>query len=192
MVELKTMKTCGKCNEVKEFSEFHKKKQTKDGLAYYCKDCVSEYDRLEHQGIMALKPLIKTNTHRQCRSCEKLTPVEEFDVGTKYPTSYCKRCREYIKQNNTFKKMGITREKFEAMSAEQGGVCIICKRPEKSGRRLSIDHDHNCCPSGRSCGNCIRGLICMKCNNALGAVDDDPNILLNMISYLQSYNYRLI
>jgi hypothetical protein len=186
------MKYCKKCDQTKDLSEFHFKKQTKDGYAYYCKKCVSQYDKLEHLGIMALKALIKTNTHKQCRNCEKLTPIKEFETKGKYPTSYCKACFLYLKQESTFKKMGLTREKFESMVAEQGGVCIICKRPEKSGRRLSIDHDHSCCPSGRSCGNCVRGLICMKCNNALGAVNDDPNILLNMISYLQSYNYRLI
>ena len=58
--------------------------------------------------------------------------------------------------------------------------------------RLVLDHDHSCCPTGKfpgskvSCGKCNRGLICYKCNTALGMADDDPKKLEGMIDYLNS------
>jgi hypothetical protein len=38
------MKTCKKCNEVKDLSQFCKNKAIKDGLHYYCKECCRSYD----------------------------------------------------------------------------------------------------------------------------------------------------
>jgi hypothetical protein len=36
-------KQCAKCNEMKDLSDFHKNKSSKDGLASWCKECKSEY-----------------------------------------------------------------------------------------------------------------------------------------------------
>lgn len=62
-------------------------------------------------------------------------------------------------------------------------VCDICGRnfPEGTGH---IDHDHACCPGQPSCGQCIRGVLCQKCNMALGLLNDDINILKSAINYL--------
>ena len=37
------MKTCYRCKETKEYSEFHKNKSKKDGYTTYCKKCQLEY-----------------------------------------------------------------------------------------------------------------------------------------------------
>lgn len=63
-------------------------------------------------------------------------------------------------------KFGITGDEYRALLAKQGGRCAICQR--KPGKyRLSVDHDHECCPGARSCGKCIRGLLCGDCNQIL-------------------------
>jgi hypothetical protein len=37
---------------------------------------------------------------------------------------------------------------------------------------LCVDHDQACCPDEkRSCGNCIRGLLCLAGNTALGHIE---------------------
>lgn len=66
-------------------------------------------------------------------------------------------------------KYGLTKESYAELLESQGGVCAICWRTEDSGKRLAIDHNHDCCSPGGSCGRCIRGLLCSRCNaNLLG------------------------
>lgn len=55
-----------------------------------------------------------------------------------------------------------------------------------------IDHDHSCCPRDKfnrtkySCGKCIRGVLCNKCNTALGMVDDSTQKMLGLVFYLRN------
>lgn len=52
--------------------------------------------------------------------------------------------------------------------------------------QLAVDHDHNCCASiSNSCGECVRGLICMKCNTALGLLKDDSGCVEKLLKYIQ-------
>jgi len=83
---------------------------------------------------------------------------------------------------------GITLEQYEAMIDAQDGQCVICRR-EPSGAnhselRLHVDHDHQCCPGTRSCGKCVRGLLCRACNVGLGHFGDDVEILLAALGYV--------
>lgn len=55
--------------------------------------------------------------------------------------------------------------------AAQDNACAICRKP--TTRVLSVDHDHACCPGERSCGECVRGLLCVMCNRMLTALEDD-------------------
>lgn len=52
--------------------------------------------------------------------------------------------------------------------------------------RLTLDHDHNCCPTGSSCSNCVRGILCHKCNTAAGLLDDDIDKMMSLASYILS------
>lgn len=67
-------------------------------------------------------------------------------------------------------RYNLTAEAYDALLAAQGGVCAICGQCETATRLgrvlpLSVDHDHACCPSSRSCGRCVRGLLCRSCNH---------------------------
>ena len=66
---------------------------------------------------------------------------------------------------------GITEAQYNELLERQGGGCAICGRTqEENGRAryLSVDHDHRCCPGKKSCGKCVRGLLCLRCNNDMG------------------------
>lgn len=76
-------------------------------------------------------------------------------------------------RTQTLKKYNLTLEQYEALWQKQDGKCGICGLPETpETRRLQVDHDHSCCPGGGSCGECVRGLLCLRCNTKLGFVEE--------------------
>ena len=51
--------------------------------------------------------------------------------------------------------------------------CDVCG----STKRLSVDHDHKT--------KMVRGLLCGKCNSALGMAQEDKDILRGLVQYLE-------
>lgn len=67
---------------------------------------------------------------------------------------------------------GLTLERYDQLLADQGNACAMCREPFKEGQRIVVDHDHSCCDTKlRSCGKCVRGLLCHPCNIALGQIE---------------------
>lgn len=81
-------------------------------------------------------------------------------------------------------KYGITPEQYELMSAQQDGLCAICKRPPQDSDarkvRLEVDHDHT---TGK-----IRKLLCHGCNVALGLFQDSSGIVYRAMEYLNAHS----
>lgn len=65
--------------------------------------------------------------------------------------------------------------------------CYVCG----SFSRLTLDHDHSCCETGKSCENCIRGILCHKCNTAAGLLDDNYERMISLASYIISNSKAL-
>lgn len=83
-------------------------------------------------------------------------------------------------------RYGLTWESFHALLIAQGGACAICGttiRDEVGVARKEqacVDHCH-------STGT-VRGLLCAKCNLALGYLRDSPQIARNAATYLENAN----
>ena len=75
---------------------------------------------------------------------------------------------------------GITMADYSEMFIAQGGRCAACGKepPLRSGkpRRMCVDHN----PATGE----VRGLLCWKCNMALGNADDSAEILQKLHDYL--------
>jgi Recombination endonuclease VII. len=117
-------------------------------------------------------------------------------MGLKNPEQrrvYQRRHRAKLKRENpqkyyrqraadNIKRYGLTVDEFEAALIASKGLCAICRRPEtikQKGvlQRLSIDHNHE---TGK-----FRGLLCKRCNTAVGQIKDDPLVARSMADYLE-------
>jgi hypothetical protein len=185
------MKTCSKCKQTKPYEDFHNQSSSRDGKGYYCKPCNIQ-QRMDKYEFKKEK-LIKNEKEKQCRSCKVMYPIESFKKRRSgYRESYCLSCIKTMGTTRNISLYGISSDQYYDMFNEQNGVCKICKKPETTKERMCIDHNHSCCPSvknkrTRSCGKCIRGLICFRCNVVLGMVKDDEKLLNEMIRYIKIY-----
>lgn len=85
----------------------------------------------------------------------------------------------YVKEvhaaKQRIKNFGVTQEEYDRMLEAQNGVCAVCGGSNK-GKGLCVDHDHI---TGK-----VRGLLCHKCNLALGMAEDNLETLKNLVTYL--------
>jgi hypothetical protein len=93
------------------------------------------------------------------------------------------RIRDFSKQ--IYARYGITHKWYEELFQQQGCVCAICKQPEQAKlngkvKRLAVDHCHD---TGK-----VRGLLCCKCNTAIGLLDHD----VQKIDAAQAYIHKSI
>jgi hypothetical protein len=79
----------------------------------------------------------------------------------------------------------ITPEQWQAMYDAQEGKCGICRKVAGNGlgQRMAVDHDPACCPGwARSCGKCVRGLLCVNCNRNLGWLETNQPAIAAWLS----------
>lgn len=83
------------------------------------------------------------------------------------------------KRENELKRLyGLTPDDYRALLDAQSGRCAICRREHCGpGFQLHVDHCHG--------SKKIRGLLCAKCNTAIGLLDDDPARADAVATYLR-------
>lgn len=125
--------------------------------------------------------IILVNRMRTCRECRIASNKVWFE---KNKEQYKKK-EKFVRLKS---KYGITPERFMQMMEEQHGLCAIC---DKDMEPPCIDHDHRCCPGDKSCGKCVRGLICDNCNKGLGQFKDDLYVVDRAAEYLREHAYPI-
>ena len=159
------MKTCTKCGNKKELSDFHKDKHNPDGLTYSCKECRNK----RYNEFYSKNPdKVKEKNDSQKSNRKAFYDSEKGIVSSR---------RAHLKR-----KFGITLEYYNELLDQQEHKCAICGGYETSYRNevLSVDHNHD---TGK-----IRGLLCNTCNRGLGLFKDNKEILINAINYLNNDN----
>ena len=87
--------------------------------------------------------------------------------------------REIIRERGRKYLFGLKEGEYQVLLDSQNGVCAVCKGNCLTGRKLSVDHNH---ATGK-----VRGLLCAKCNSALGMVNDRIDLLEELVSYLKNH-----
>lgn len=119
---------------------------------------------------------------KECIKCHQVKPEAFYYKHT--GTRLRGECKECFDLNATAKRYGLTPERLTEMYVNQGGMCAICGLECVVNRNLSVDHDHDCFPGKQSCGNCVRGLLCQPCNQAIGLMKNSPERLMAAARYL--------
>ena len=89
-----------------------------------------------------------------------------------------------LHRRGCLRKLGLTEEDYARLYAAQKGRCAICGRKETAQlrgteKRLAVDHCHKT--------QKVRGLLCQRCNQSLGLMEENIGNLAQMIEYLQRY-----
>jgi hypothetical protein len=153
-------KTCKRCSLDLPLNAFSKDRSKSDGLQRLCKTC-------------------------DLKKARKYYNENRTKVLSSYKTRITKMTNRYTRVK---KKYNLSPFQYDSLIINQESKCAICGL--KSITHLSVDHDHNCCGSNNSCGKCVRGLLCNRCNLGLGSFNDDLNRLLKAIDYLMNYKER--
>ena len=102
----------------------------------------------------------------------------------------CKVCNHRSSTLSTYvSRHGMTQQDVAAIAVRQGG-CAICRTAEPCGRGWHMDHNHaceNCTRRRGSCDSCRRGVLCSRCNTALGLLDDDVLVILAAAQYVAEW-----
>lgn len=114
-------------------------------------------------------------------------PYTNIEDKRKWAREYNKKYRKEnprkILSARLKRQYNMTLEQYDKILEEQENGCAICGS-EVTETPYFIDHDHKCCPGAKSCGECVRGLLCMMCNSALGMLKDDPEIIASALKYI--------
>jgi hypothetical protein len=125
-------------------------------------------------GVHPMTAEVSWPEEKRCSKCKRIKHAADFYRASSKKdglSSACKKChygdrRDEFADRQRLRNFGLTAEEYTGMLAAQGGRCYICHR-KPGRRRLAIDHDHSCCPGPKSCGKCIRKLLCDDCNRTL-------------------------
>jgi hypothetical protein len=204
---------CTKCEIEKPLAEFSAAPRGKYGRKASCKECdalrhsqtYAPVDTEETERRRAATYEARwQGAKKTCRLCEVEKDRSEFYASRsgkfgRVLKSSCKDCDTaavrawYAKnsdQSNTNRRRlqlkqvyGLSVEQYAALLAAQDSVCAICRQPERavhgtSGTAfgLSVDHCHD--------NSVVRGLLCQRCNRAIGLLGDDVELLRSAIAYL--------
>jgi hypothetical protein len=155
-----TEKLCRKCQEVKPLSEFFVERRMRDGRQNHCKACDT-------------KKAMAWRAQPGKKDAERKRQREWYHANP-----------EKIKQSrgkSRLRAYGLTPPEYDAMVSGQDNQCAICKSPaemEKHGI-LSVDHCH--------ATGAVRGLLCSRCNHALGHLRDNPVVAHAAADYLERH-----
>ena len=119
------------------------------------------------------------NRHREkCRAYSRKYYAENKETESIKSKAWRDENKEY-RQNKRFEYLyGINIEQYNDLFDVQNGKCAICgKHQSELDKRLYVDHDHET--------SAVRGLLCQKCNTALGMLGDNLDLLWSAIEYLE-------
>lgn len=162
------MKICKVCGETKPLEQFHRAAGMRDGHRNECKSCLNArhrgwYERNREYAIERTRRWARENPERLAETRRKYHEEHREERSQRNRASHLQR------------KYGLSPDDVEFLVVAQGGKCRICGAAE--GKKLHVDHHHD--------SGLVRGLLCGKCNKAIGLLNEDPQLFEAATSYLR-------
>jgi hypothetical protein len=178
-------KRCRECGEDKPLTEFGRNQSLGDGLSFYCLACNRQRNRRwyrDHrraQGRDVRDHSWIPDGFRWCPTCQQPVAHEDYVRNTRTTSGFgseCKAChRETSSASYFYRRYGLTKRELLVLRAAQDDRCAICGESEPQ----HLDHDHE---TGH-----IRQLLCQRCNQGLGLLQDDPDVLRAAAQYVERH-----
>lgn len=178
MAEDNATKVCRKCQATKPLTEFYQDKQFPDGRRNSCRACDAAAAKERWRRNLA----VNRAKGRECYARRRRNNLADCQAKARaYAAANPERLAYLAWESQLRRAYGLSVADYDAMVAQQGGLCAICNRPERvtrSGKqiRLAVDHDHE---TGK-----VRGLLCMHCNQAIGKMEHRVDLLQQAVAYL--------
>jgi RNA polymerase-binding transcription factor DksA len=161
------VKRCKNCRETKSFDSFYANPTGRHGLRPECKECTKE----------RRKKWYVQNREREIERVRQWAMANPDKIADRIAASHGTERKKLADRKSYLKrKYGITIADYERMLEAQGGVCAICGEARPEERTLHVDHDHET--------GVIRGLLCFRCNNALGDFREEYELFQRAADYL--------
>ena len=136
--------------------------------------------RLIPRGDRALTKAERDAAYRSKHPDQPKRTPERKAYMQKYMAEYMPSYTPTQRNAYLVKHYGITSEQYEEMLEAQDGRCALCgKRSLKL--RLAVDHDHTLDRLGFKV---VNGLLCSRCNRALGVFEWDAQVLRRLRDYV--------
>lgn len=112
----------------------------------------------------------------ECKECYNIKKNEVRNLDRE---AYSRYNWEYMLKRS----FNMTPEQYNEILISQECKCAVCHEDCIRYDKLSVDHDH--------ITNQVRGLLCHRCNAALGLLRDDEKIIYSLLCYIQKFTEKL-
>lgn len=153
------MKKCSKCGVEKPLTDFWKRKDTPDGLSYYCKPC----------------------GHADSVTWKRKNPTQQRIINLREKKKNRVARLAYTKNWALKARYGLLPKQRDEMIAAQSNRCAICEKEFSNSRDTHVDHIHGSSPP------VVRGILCGSCNRGLGSFKDSFESLEKAAEYLKKF-----
>lgn len=141
--------------------------------------------------------MVEVQGVQECVGCRVVKPFSEFHVCRNRSSGFRSRCKpctslymrgwhktrpppsaEKGRDKHLRQRYGLSHADYTTILQAQNSCCAICgtAEPGSGFNHFHVDHDHT---TGR-----IRGLLCARCNQALGLFREDPRVITRAAAYL--------
>ena len=194
------MKKCTKCGKAKAASAFYA------APGRVCKTCRCEQSRnyharrpevVERRRLKAVQLQQKREQQQfvcpHCRQTKNRTEFYRSNASRGFH-SWCKVCcraagRKRVRdpkkrrQYTLKSRYGLSSADLTQLRLAQKNKCGLCAQPLQHNH-FHIDHSHT---TGE-----IRGLLCPRCNVAIGLFHDDPELIKAALCYLERKSWTVV